>query len=144
MEKIIKIMNYEDLIKALVMAGTILVAGSFSLWYSLYLSLKRRVSFKYPFYITLVSYVFIGLARLVLKYVSPDFKGLPVIFLVVGLGLALETYLVKQIYNISLLLALITTIIAFIVSIIIVVPLIVSAGFVLSYITAPVGFNSAH
>ncbi len=137
-------MNLEGIIQTIVMAGTILVAGSFSLWYSLYLSLKRRVSFKYPFYITLVSYIVIGLTRGIFKVATPDFKGLAVIFISILVGLIVEAYLIRQVYNLSTTLALITTFIAFLVSIIIVVPLIVSAGFVLSYITAPNSSGVSH
>jgi predicted branched-subunit amino acid permease len=137
-------MSLEGVIQTIIMAGTILVAGSFSLWYSLYLSLKRKVSFKYPFYITLISYIVIGLTRGLFKIALPDFKGLTVILISVLVGLLFETYLVRQVYNLSTTLAFITTFIAFIVSIIIVVPLIVSAGFVLSYITAPASSGVSH
>jgi hypothetical protein len=138
------IMNLEEVIQTGVMAGMILIAGSFSLWYSLYLSLKRRAAFKYAFYITLITYVIIGLTRIVFKLINPDFKGLSVIFISVAVGLVIETFLIRQVYNISTILSFITAILSFIVSIIIVVPLVVSAGFVLSYVTAPASSSGSH
>jgi len=137
-------MNLEGFIQTIVIAGMILIAGSFSLWYSLYLSLKRKVSFKYPLYITLASYVVIGSVRALFKFFAPDFKGLSVILIAVAVGLLFETYLIRQVYSLSLVLSVITAVLSFIVSIIIVVPLVVSAGFVLSYITAPTGSNLPH
>jgi len=127
----------QDIIRTIIMAITVLIAVSFSLWYSSKLSLFKVISFKYCFYASLVALVSIGTFRTVLKFAYPDFKGLTPLLISVFFGLIVETVVVKLLFKESFVKSVITVFFSFIVSIIIIIPIIVSAGFLMAYLVPP-------
>ncbi len=127
----------QDIIRTIIMATTVLIAVSFSLWYSSKLSLFKIISFKYCFYASLVALVSMGAFRTVLKSIYPNMKGLTPILFSILFGLIVETVVVKLLFKESFVKSLITVFFSFIVSIIIIIPIIVSAGFLMAYLVPP-------
>lgn len=127
----------QDIIKTVVLAITVLIAVSFSLWYSTKLSLFKIISFKYCFYSALVGLVSLGIFRTVLKFINPDLKGLTPLIISVFFALIMETITVKYLFKENTLKSVITVFLSFIVSIIIIIPILVSAGFLMAYLIPP-------
>ncbi len=127
----------QEWVKVLIMAVFVLIASSFSLWYGSKLSQFKIISFKYCFYASLIALVSIGGAKALLKYVYPDLKGGTAVIILILIGLVVETFAVNILFRESLIKSAITVFFSFIVSIIIIIPIIVSAGFLMSYSISP-------
>ncbi len=128
----------QDIIRTVIMAITVLIAVSFSLWYATKLSLFKIISFKYCFYSALVGLVSLGIFRTVLKFITPELKGLTPLLISIFFALIIETIVVKYLFKESILKSVITVFFSFIVSIIIIIPIIVSAGFLMAYLAPPI------
>ncbi|WP_457622343.1 hypothetical protein [Persephonella sp.] len=120
-----------------VLSAIVLIAGSFSFWYSSKLSLFKRPSFKYSFLVTLLAYVGIGATRALLKFAFPDFKGISAFGISVMVGLIIQVFIAKLTFNEGWIRTVITVFFAALVTIIIVIPLVVSAGFLTAYLNPP-------
>ncbi|WP_456401227.1 hypothetical protein [Persephonella sp.] len=129
------------MVEVFVLAAIVLAAGSFSFWYSSRLSQFKKPSFKYAFLVTLFSYVGIGATRAILKFFSPDFKGIGAFGIAVLTGLIIQVFIAKLVFQESWLKTVITVFFAALVTIIIVIPLIVSAGFLTAYVNPPTAEN---
>ena len=125
------------MIEVFVLSAIVLIAGSFSFWYSSKLSLFKRPSFKYSFVVALFAYVGIGATRALLNFINPDFKGLSALGLAVFVGLIIQSVMAKLVFQESWVKTIITVIFSALVTVIIVIPLIVSAGFLTAYINPP-------
>ncbi|ACO03171.1 MAG TPA: hypothetical protein DEP48_09745 [Persephonella sp.] len=125
------------MVEVFVLSAIVLVAGSFSFWYSSKLSLFKRPSFKYSFLVTLFAYVGIGATRALLKFAAPDFKGIAAFGLSVLVGLIIQVFIAKLTFNESWIRTIITVFFAALVTVIIVIPLVVSAGFLTAYMNPP-------
>ena len=123
----------QNLLQSLIISTMILVATSFSLWYSSKLALFKNPSFKYSFFSSLVAFLTMGFFRIGIYYLSPDFKGGKVLISTLLVGFIILFFSIKLFFRESNIKTLITTFLTFLVSIIIVIPLLVSAGFLMTY-----------
>ncbi len=121
------------MIEAFIVSVIILITGSFSFWYASKLALFSWTSFKHAFMITLIAYVSIGLVKTVLHVsgiYKPQFVWIPILA-----GLFIQTLLAKGVFKQSWIKTVIAVILANIVTAIIVIPMFVVAGGVITYIS---------
>ncbi len=126
-------MAIENIIQNLIIAITILIATSFSLWYSSKLALFKKPSFKYSFFSSLIAFLTMGFFRISTYYLIPDFKGGTILILTLLVGFISIFFSIRLFFGESIIKTLITAFLTFLVSIIIIIPILVSAGFLMTY-----------
>jgi hypothetical protein len=120
------------MIEVFIVSIIILIAGSFSFWYASKLALFKWTSFKYAFFVTLIAYVSIGAVKAVMQITGiykPQLVWIPILT-----GIAVQTALAKVVFQQSWVKTIIAVITGAVVTAIIVIPMFVVAGGVITYI----------
>ena len=122
--------------EAFIVAAIILITGAFSFWYASKLALFRWTSFKHAFLVTLVAYVFIGFAKTLMQLggiYKPSLVWIPIL-----IGLSTQAVLAKVVFKERWLKVIIAVAVGTAVTAIIVIPMFVVAGGVITYVSGQV------
>lgn len=116
------------MISSFVVAISLLLIATFSFWYSSKLTLFKKPSFFYSFIVVLISFVMMGVIKIILSSV---YIAIFVYFLsqIIITNLLFKENLKKSIF---------TVLLAFVVTIIIGLPILVLAGIALTYLKIPI------
>lgn len=113
-----------------IVAFAFLLVATFSYWYSSKLTLYKETSFLKSFFLVLVSYTLAGL----FKITTQKFLGNYSIALMFVILLAIQIALAGYIFRESFKKAVITSVLALVVTLIIGLPLLVLSGIAISYL----------
>ncbi len=119
-----------------IVAAIILITGAFSFWYASKLALFRWTSFKHAFLVTLIAYVSIGFAKALMQ-ISGIYKP-SLVWVPILIGLTTQTVLAKAVFKESWIKVIIAVAVGTAVTVIIVIPMFVVAGGVITYVSGQV------
>lgn len=121
------------MISSFVVAISLLLIATFSFWYSSKLTLFKKPSFFYSFIVVLISFVMMGIIKIIISSFTPY-----------AVYIAIFVYFLSQIIITNLLFkenikkSIFTVLLAFVVTIIIGLPILVLAGIALTYLKIPI------
>lgn len=119
--------------EAFIVAAIILITGAFSFWYASKLALFKWTSFKHAFLVTLIAYVSIGFAKTLMQ-ISGIYKP-SLVWIPILIGLTIQTVLAKAVFKERWLKVVIAVVVGTIVTAIIVIPMFVVAGGLITYMS---------
>lgn len=117
-----------------IVAFTFLLVATFSYWYTSKLMLYKRSSFIRSFFVVLISYTLAGVFKLLTQKFLGNYSIVLMFVLVFVLQMFLGSYVFEEGYKKTVF----TAVLAFVVTIIIGLPLLVLSGIAISYLKLPV------